>query len=185
MQNQNDTKFILTYFFFVKVSQGIQVEELPQEAREMLKAVRGDSIFLKLDTVWKDLQQHIDHVLDAEMNKQSSKGGNTWGFKQVIERKQGLFRMNMQGKRVNFAARTVITPDPNLSIDEIGLPEVFAKKLTYKTPVTHWNVEELRQAVINGKYKTFPENWDSKAPSAGTLLFYFGDCGLNYIFFRN
>ena len=117
----------------------------------MLKAVRGDSIFLKLDTVWKDLQQHIDHVLDAEMNKQSSKGGNTWGFKQVIERKQGLFRMNMQGKRVNFAARTVITPDPNLSIDEIGLPEVFAKKLTYKTPVTHWNVEELRQAVINGK----------------------------------
>ena len=58
--------------------------------------------------------------------------------------------MNMQGKRVNFAARTVITPDPNLSIDEIGLPEVFAKKLTYKTPVTHWNVEELRQAVING-----------------------------------
>ena len=73
----------------------------------MLKAVRGDSIFLKLDTVWKDLQQHIDHVLDAEMNKQSSKGGNTWGFKQVIERKQGLFRMNMQGKRVNFAARYV------------------------------------------------------------------------------
>ena len=148
------------------------MEELPQEAREMLKAVRGDSIFLKLDTVWKDLQQHIDHVLDAEMNKQSSKGGNTWGFKQVIERKQGLFRMNMQGKRVNFAARTVITPDPNLSIDEIGLPEVFAKKLTYKTPVTHWNVEELRQAVINGKYKTFPENWDSKAPFAGTLLAY-------------
>ena len=64
----------------------------------MLKAVRGDSIFLKLD-----LQQHRDHVLDAEMNKQSSKGGNTWGFKQVIERKQGLFWMNIKGKRVNFA----------------------------------------------------------------------------------
>ena len=58
--------------------------------------------------------------------------------------------MNMMGKRVNFAARTVITPDPNLSIDEIGLPEIFAKKLTYRTAVTHWNVEELRQAVING-----------------------------------
>ena len=83
------------------------------------------------------------------MNR-GGKGGNTWGFKQVIERKTGLFRMNMMGKRVNFAARTVITPDPNLCIDEIGLPEVFAKKLTYRTPVTHWNVEELRQAVING-----------------------------------
>ena len=58
--------------------------------------------------------------------------------------------MNMMGKRVNFAARTVITPDPNLSIDEIGLPEVFAKKLTYRTPVTPWNVKELMSAVING-----------------------------------
>ena len=65
------------------------MEELPPEAREMLRAVRGDSIFLKLDTIWKDLQQHVDHVLDRDMNK-TSKGGSTWGFKQVIERKHVL-----------------------------------------------------------------------------------------------
>ncbi|QQP32529.1 DNA-directed RNA polymerase subunit, partial [Caligus rogercresseyi] len=52
--------------------------------------------------------------------------------------------------RVNFAARTVITPDPFINIDEIGLPEVFAKKLSYVVPVTPWNVEELRRLVING-----------------------------------
>ena len=126
------------------------MEDLPSEAQEMLKSIRGDSIYLKMDTVWRELQNHVDHVLDRDMNRSKSSKDNTWGFKQVIERKQGLFRMNMMGKRVNFAARTVITPDPNLSIDEIGLPEVFAKKLTYRTPVTHWNVEELRQAVING-----------------------------------
>ncbi len=40
--------------------------------------------------------------------------------------------MHMMGKRVNHAARTVITPDPNINIDEIGLPEVFAKQLHYK-----------------------------------------------------
>ena len=73
-----------------------------------------------------------------------------WGFKQLIERKQGIFRMHMMGKRVNHAARTVITPDPNINIDEIGLPEVFAKQLTYRVPVTPWNVEELREMVING-----------------------------------
>lgn len=73
-----------------------------------------------------------------------------WGFKQLIERKTGIFRMHMMGKRVNFAARTVITPDPNINIDEIGLPEVFAKQLTYRVPVTPWNVEELRQMVCNG-----------------------------------
>ena len=107
-------------------------DSLSTESKEMLKAVRGDSIFLKLDTVWKELQQHIDHVLDRDMNRSTRDKDTSMGFKQVIERKQGLFRMNMMGKRVNFAARTVITPDPNLSIDEIGLPEIFAKKLTYR-----------------------------------------------------
>ena len=58
--------------------------------------------------------------------------------------------MHMMGKRVNYACRTVITPDPNISIDEIGVPDVFAKKLTYKVPVTPWNVEELRDLVRNG-----------------------------------
>ena len=56
----------------------------------------------------------------------------------------------MMGKRVNFAARSVISPDPCISTCEIGIPEVFAKKLTFPQPVTPWNVHELRQAVING-----------------------------------
>jgi DNA-directed RNA polymerase I subunit RPA1 len=68
----------------------------------------------------------------------------------VIEKKEGLFRMHMMGKRVNFAARSVITPDPNLNVDEIGIPEAFALKLTYPVPVTPWNVEELRKLVLNG-----------------------------------
>lgn len=56
----------------------------------------------------------------------------------------------MMGKRVNFAARTVITPDPNINIDQIGIPEAFALKLTYPVPVTDWNVNELRRMVTNG-----------------------------------
>ena len=82
------------------------------------------------------------------MNKMSA--GQGWGLKQLVERKQGLFRMHMMGKRVNFACRTVITPDPNICIDEIGIPDIFAKKLTYRVPVTPWNVEELRDLVRNG-----------------------------------
>ena len=56
----------------------------------------------------------------------------------------------MMGKRVNFAARSVISPDPYINMDEIGVPMVFATKLTYPQPVTAWNVTELRQAVVNG-----------------------------------
>ena len=56
----------------------------------------------------------------------------------------------MMGKRVNYAARSVISPDPYIATNEIGVPLVFAKKLTYPTPVTSRNIKKLRQAVING-----------------------------------
>ncbi|XP_040570911.1 DNA-directed RNA polymerase I subunit RPA1 [Lepeophtheirus salmonis] len=124
-------------------------EDLSSEAQEMLRTIRGDTMPMKLNYVWKVLQNCVDHLLDREMNA-SQKNSSGWGFKQLIERKTGLFRMHMMGKRVNFAARTVITPDPYINIDEIGLPEVFAKKLSYCVPVTPWNVEELRELVING-----------------------------------
>ena len=43
---------------------------------------------------------------------------------QILEKKEGLFRMNMMGKRVDFAARSVISPDPYINMDEIGIPMV-------------------------------------------------------------
>ena len=75
------------------------------------------------------------------------------GIKQKLEKKEGLFRMNMMGKRVNFAARSVISPDPNIQTNEIGVPLVFARKLTYPEPVTDHNFTELREAVMNGPSK--------------------------------
>ena len=71
----------------------------------------------------------------------------------ILEKKEGLFRKHMMGKRVNFAARSVISPDVNINMDEIGVPMVFATKLTYPQPVTPWNVNDLRMAVINGPQK--------------------------------
>lgn len=56
----------------------------------------------------------------------------------------------LKGKRVNYAARSVISPDINIEPNEIGIPPVFARKLTYPEPVIPANLEKLRQAVING-----------------------------------
>ncbi|CAF4267933.1 unnamed protein product, partial [Rotaria sordida] len=53
------------------------------------------------------------------------------GIRQVIEKKEGLFRMYMMGKRVNYAGRSVISPDPFIGIYQVGIPEIFTKKLTY------------------------------------------------------
>ena len=72
------------------------------------------------------------------------------GIKQLLEKKEGLFRKHMMGKRVNYAARSVISPDPYVNTNEIVVPEVFAKKLTFPQPVTSWNYKELSEFVING-----------------------------------
>ena len=53
------------------------------------------------------------------------------GIRQLIEKKEGMFRMKMMGKRVNYGARSVISPDPYLSTDQIGVPVFMAKKLTF------------------------------------------------------
>lgn len=54
------------------------------------------------------------------------------------------------GKRVNYAARTVISPDPFLQTNQIGIPLYFARKLTFPEPVTQVNLKEMAQAIING-----------------------------------
>lgn len=55
----------------------------------------------------------------------------TPGICQFLEKKSGMFRQNAMGKRVNFACRSVISPDPYLAVNEIGVPPNFALRLTY------------------------------------------------------
>ena len=56
----------------------------------------------------------------------------------------------MMGKRVNFACRSVISPDPYIGTNEIGLPLFFAKTLTFPTPVTSLNLAEMQKLVRRG-----------------------------------
>ncbi|CAG9786553.1 unnamed protein product [Diatraea saccharalis] len=121
------------------------VSNLDNKPRRSYETVNGKSASEKLHIVWQELQKDINCLLSCE-----GQGATSLGIKQILEKKEGLIRMHMMGKRVNFAARSVITPDPNVDIDEIGIPDAFAKKLTYPVPVTEWNVDELRKMVING-----------------------------------
>ena len=72
------------------------------------------------------------------------------GYTQRLKGKQGRFRGNLSGKRVVFSGRTVISPDPNMHIDEVAVPEMVAKKLTYPDKVTQYNIKRMRQLVRNG-----------------------------------
>ncbi|CAM1509237.1 Fc.00g029760.m01.CDS01 [Cosmosporella sp. VM-42] len=106
----------------------------------------------QMHQAWTELQEAINALIDKNKNpvQGAAAARNEDGIKQKLEKKEGLFRKNMMGKRVNYAARSVISPDPNIETNEIGVPPVFAKKLTYPEPVTSHNFRDMQQAVING-----------------------------------
>ncbi|KAG4305911.1 hypothetical protein PORY_000821 [Pneumocystis oryctolagi] len=115
-----------------------------------------DYNFDMLINAFVQLQHDVNSFIDSNRNPTNLPQGRfpPPGIKQTLEKKEGLFRKHMMGKRVNYAARSVISPDPNIETNEIGVPPVFAMKLTYPEPVTPYNVDLLRHAVING-----PEKW--------------------------
>ncbi|KAH0575548.1 DNA-directed RNA polymerase subunit [Spironucleus salmonicida] len=90
-------------------------------------------------------------LVNSYIDSSYSETNQLQGIKQRLEKKTGLFRQNIQGKRVNFAARSVISPDINLSTTEIGIPDYFAKTLTFPEPVNQYNLEYLQSLVKNGK----------------------------------
>ena len=69
---------------------------------------------------------------------------------QRLKGKEGRFRGSLSGKRVDFSSRTVISPDPNLDLSEVGVPIPIAMKLTIPEIVTEWNIEKLKKLIING-----------------------------------
>uniref|UniRef100_A0A3Q2W006 DNA-directed RNA polymerase subunit n=1 Tax=Haplochromis burtoni TaxID=8153 RepID=A0A3Q2W006_HAPBU len=124
------------------------VPETEQTDQSFLSGILGATLTDKLYNVWVRLQSHVNIVFDSDMDKLMTE--KYPGIRQILEKKDGLFRKHMMGKRVDYAARSVICPDMYIGTNEIGIPMVFATKLTYPQPVTPWNVKELRQAVLNG-----------------------------------
>ncbi|KAJ0246730.1 DNA-directed RNA polymerase I subunit 1 [Hirschfeldia incana] len=103
----------------------------------------------KKSSRWMSLQESVSVLFDSKTATVKSQRDGT-GICQLLEKKEGLFRQKMMGKRVNHACRSVISPDPFIAVNDIGIPPCFALKLSYPERVTPWNVEKLRQAIING-----------------------------------
>jgi DNA-directed RNA polymerase II subunit RPB1 len=72
--------------------------------------------------------------------------------------KEGRIRGNLMGKRVDYSARTVITADPNLSIDQVGVPKSIATRLTVPVSVTPFNIHELT-ALVTRSIEKGPLEW--------------------------
>ncbi|MHA1396283.1 MAG: DNA-directed RNA polymerase subunit A' [Candidatus Heimdallarchaeaceae archaeon] len=114
---------------------------------------------LIVEDLWELLQYHVSTYFDNEISgippARHRSGRALRTLTQRLKGKEGRFRANLSGKRVDFSARTVISPDPLLSINEVGVPKDIAEILTVPERVTEWNIEEMKELVMQGP-RSFP-----------------------------
>lgn len=72
-------------------------------------------------------------------------------FADRLKGKEGRFRQNLMGKRVDFSARSVISPDSNLALDELGVPQKVADNMTFPEEITVFNRERIKKLFKLGK----------------------------------
>ena len=100
------------------------------------------------------LQFHVATLMDNNIAGQpqamQKSGRPLKSIRARLKGKEGRLRGNLMGKRVDFSARTVITGDPNLSLDEVGVPTSIARILTYPETVTPYNIHRLHTLIQNG-----------------------------------
>ncbi|MBP1985913.1 DNA-directed RNA polymerase subunit A' [Halolamina salifodinae] len=109
---------------------------------------------LIIEDLWELLQYHVTTFVDNEISgtppARHRSGRPLKTLSQRLKGKEGRFRGSLSGKRVNFSARTVISPDPTLSLNEVGVPERVAREMTQTMNVSERNLEEARTYVRNG-----------------------------------
>jgi len=127
---------------------------------------------LIVEDLWELLQYHVTTYLDNQTSgippARHRSGRPLKTLAQRLKGKEGRFRSNLSGKRVNFSARTVISPDPNLSINEIGVPVSIARELTVPVRVTQYNIDWCKKMILNKKTES-DEN-DEYVPSANYVI---------------
>ena len=95
----------------------------------------------------------IDNKIPGVASVAQRSGRPLKSIKERLNGKGGRVRGNLMGKRVDFSARSVITPDPNISIRELGVPIKIAKNITKPITVNKMNRKFLTKLVENGPEK--------------------------------
>ncbi len=109
---------------------------------------------LIVEDLWELLQYHVTTYFDNQTSgippARHRSGRPLKTLVQRLKGKEGRFRSNLSGKRVNFSARTVISPDPLISINEVGLPVEAARELTVPVHVQDYNTGIVKDWVTRG-----------------------------------
>tara|TARA_B100001123_G_scaffold415707_1_gene516497 strand:+ start:3020 stop:7579 length:4560 start_codon:yes stop_codon:yes gene_type:complete len=110
-----------------------------------------------IDTHFGLLQYHVICLINNDVSniptlaQRSSR--SLKGLVQRLKQKDGRIRSNLMGKRVDYSGRTVISVDPNIEIDEFGIPLKVAMTVTFPEKVTKLNIDRLNVYLDNGPNK--------------------------------
>jgi DNA-directed RNA polymerase subunit A' len=138
----------------------VDIVRISQSLKENMEIGAPDFI---INDLWELVQYHISTYYDNELTgvplARHRSGRPLKGIIQRLKAKEGRIRGNLLGKRVNFSARTVISPDPRISINEVGVPEIVAQELTIPEYVTSSNIKEIKSLIREGRvnYVTRPD----------------------------
>lgn len=125
------------------------------KANNMLKNKIAEDPKKRAIDEWTNLlQYHIVTLVDNNVpgiSPAAQRSGRVLkSLQQRLGSKEGRIRSNLQGKRVEFSARSVITPDPNIRPDQLGVPVRIAMDLTFPEKVTAFNIGKLYKLIQNG-----------------------------------
>jgi DNA-directed RNA polymerase subunit A' len=109
-----------------------------------------------IEDLWDLMQYHVTTFFDNSIAKippaRHRSGQPLKTIEERIKGKEGRIRKNLAGKRVNYSARTVISPDPTLKLDEVGVPFEVAKILTVAEKVNSINLKRMKELVAKTDY---------------------------------
>lgn len=131
-------------FYYTKVLKANQLILLALGIKEQKSKINlGIKSYLNLEKAANSLG-------DTMSNKSDIKKENPIGIKQQLEKKNGIFRMHLMGKRVFHSARSIITPDPFLRCNEVGVPQKFSSQLTLPEEINSLNLGFLLDSFVIG-----------------------------------
>ncbi len=107
-----------------------------------------------IEDLWDLLQFHITTFFDNTVSKiPPARHRSGQPLKTITERikgKEGRIRKNLAGKRVNYSGRTVVSPDPSIELNEVGIPYEIAKIVTVAETVNDINIERVKKLIEKG-----------------------------------
>lgn len=135
---------------------GYKLSEIVKHHNRVKKLIENKKPKSEIDSHMDLLQYHVATYMDNKISGVPASvqrmGHPTKGIRQRLHKKEGRFRRNLCGKRGDQAGRSVISPDPNLLLNEVGVPMAIASHLTKSERVFDLNMHDMQQTVWRGPH---------------------------------